>query len=234
MAHQPDVHIFGKTDQVSGIAADGISGSGEPKAVVEIALYGYGSQVIDAPSDGSIGRLTKSIEAATDGTWTFDVYTNAWLKPAGTYYVITIKDSNGDIAQVKAFQVMTPGQYGFSDLTPIDPDQPPPVIPTPPPTPEILFLGATDTMVFDGTNYTAFSTTLPGDVMNCSIANMSPGNLYTFIILQDAVGGHVFNWPPQVFGAANVNTAPNSATVQTFVAFNATTLYAIAPGTYLP
>jgi hypothetical protein len=234
MALKPDVHIYGKTNQVAGIAADGVSGLGEPMAIVEIALCGYGSQVPGVTSDGNIGRLTNSIIAATDGTWTTDVYNNSNITPAGTYYVVTIKDENGDIAQVKAFRVTAGGSFDFETIAPIDPDQPPPVIPTPPPVSELLYVAAANGMTFDGSDYTAFTTTLPGDVTSSAVQNMVAGNLYTFIIRQDGTGGHSFQWPAGCQGATNANPQANGTAVQTFVAFDSDTLFAIAPGTYLP
>jgi hypothetical protein len=67
---------------------------------------------------------------------------------------------------------------------------------------------------------------------------MIAGNLYTFIIVQDAVGGHAFVWPAGTAPTGTLNQTPvcqlpNSITVQTFVATSSTLLMPIGPGTYI-
>jgi hypothetical protein len=118
-------------------------------------------------------------------------------------------------------------------IEPYDPNQPPP--PLPPLLQNLLqILAASDAMVFDGTTYPSFKTTLPGNVTNAAIQNMAPGNLYTFIIVQDASGNHTFGWPPGVFNAARVDPEANSTTIQTFVADENSDLWPVGPATYYP
>jgi hypothetical protein len=90
---------------------------------------------------------------------------------------------------------------------------------------------------FDGSQYTAFKMTLDQDNTGAFLANIVPGNLYTFIIVQDAAGDHIFDWPtgPAPMGTRNatpVSKEPNATTVQTFVADEFGMLYAISAATY--
>lgn len=201
---------------------------------VEIALCGWGGRV---PRDNGValcGRPTSnSIPVQSNGTFTATVAGNDQISPAGTYYTVTVKNSNGDVVQVNAYQFNGSGTYDLNLTDPYDPNQPPP--PLPPLITNLLeIIGATGNMVFDGTIYTAFKTTLPGDVTAPVFQNMMPGNLYTFIIIQDATGGHAFAWAANVNNATLVCPTANSTTVQTFVADDKEALWAISPGTWSP
>jgi hypothetical protein len=116
-------------------------------------------------------------------------------------------------------------------IDPYDPNVPPPPLPMPLIN-ELLVVPAVDPIVYDGSQYPTFATLLPGNINNVSFTNMQPGNLYTFIIIQDAVGGWNFVWPPNAYNAARIDHRPNATTIQTFVADEQGDLYAIAPGTY--
>ena len=229
----PDVIITGELVNLFGVATDT---SMPPNfGSIEVALCGYGSFTPEV-TGAKIALGTQGIAAlpASDpnaGKFEILLFSNTIITPPQTYYTITIKNENGDIIQVEAY-TLTPGQYDITELIPIDPDQPPPVIPTPPPTPEILDVAWSGTPVFDGTDYTAFSFTLQGDA-TATIQNMVPGNLYTFIIRQDGNGNHILTWPAGCHGATSSNLQANGTTTQTFVAFDANNLFAIAPGTYL-
>ena len=87
-------------------------------------------------------------------------------------------------------------------------------------------------MVFDGTTYIGFKTTLTGNVTSSVAQNMKPGNLYTFIIVQDGVGGHSFAWPANLHNATSIDPLPNTTTIQTFVADENGALWPVGPGTY--
>jgi hypothetical protein len=203
---------------------------------VEVMLCGYGSRVPRVNSVGLIARITDSadIPVGADGTFSFQVYGNDLIAPAGTYYAVTIKDDNGDIAQVNAYRfISTTPNYDLDLIDPYDPNLPPPPLP-PPITNLLLILAAAANMVFDGSLSTAFKTTLGGNVTAPVFENMAPGNLYTFIIVQDATGGYQFIWPANVRNATLVDPTPGSTTIQTFVADEFGDLYSIAAGTYYP
>ena len=202
---------------------------------VDVMLCGYGSQVPRVNGFALVGRITtEGILAKTDGTFEIQLAGNDQIVPAGTYYTVTIRDENGDIAQVNAYRFLsTTGTYDLNLTDPYDPNQPPP--PLPPLITNLLeIIPAADDMVFDGSIYTSFQTTLPGDVTQPVFENMVPGNLYTFIIIQDGFGGRNFAWAANVYNAMPVNPAPNGRLIQTFVAESDESLWAIAAGTYWP
>lgn len=55
------------------------------------------------------------------------------------------------------------------------------------------------------------------DITSPRVNNISPGQLYTFVFTQDAIGGHTMNWPPTCINAAPIDPAPLSVTTQNFV-----------------
>ena len=206
----------------------------QEQGAVEVMLCGYGSQVPRVNGIGLIARITDStsIVVAADGSFTFTVYGNDLITPAGTYYTVTIKDHNGNTAQVNAYRFLSsPPTYDLGLINPYDPNQPPPPLP-PLITNLLLIVPNANNMVFDGSGYTAFKTTLTGDVNIPTIQNMMPGNLYTFIILQNSVGGNKFVWPANMHNAASINPAPNGRLIQTFVAESDGSLWAIGAATW--
>jgi hypothetical protein len=173
---------------------------------------------------------TGNIIVGADGTFTFTVVANDEIAPAGTYYAVTIRDDNGDIAQVNAYRFTSDNQnYNLNVIDPYDPNQPPPPLP-PLIIPQLLVVPFSATPNFDGSAYTAWQITLTGNVTSSTLSGLVVGNLYTFILRQDSAGGHAFAFPPNCFNAsAPVNTAVNGYTIQTFVA-DGGSLYAIGPG----
>jgi hypothetical protein len=200
---------------------------------VQVMLCGYGSTVPRINGVALIARIRDAnVTVASDGTFSFTVSPNDTISPAGTYYTVQIKDDNGDTAQVNAYRFLTsPPTYDLGLINPYDPIQPPPPLP-PLITNLLLIVPNANNMVFDGSGYTAFKTTLTGDVNIPTIQNMMPGNLYTFIILQNSVGGNKFVWPANMHNAAPINPAPNGRLIQTFVAESDGSLWAIGAATW--
>src|SRR5947209_1104589 len=169
-----------------------VIGNSVEQGSVEVALCGYGSSVPRANAQALFGEVTSKpadIVVAADGTFTGTVAGNDTIVPAGTYYTITIKDENGDIVQVNAYRFLGNTTSDLNVVDSYDPNQPPPPLP-PLVTNQLLIIPASNAMAFDGTAYTAFKTTLTANVLAPTIANMLPGNLYTFIIVQDSAGTH--------------------------------------------
>jgi hypothetical protein len=200
---------------------------------VEVALCGYGSQV-PRMNNATLGaRLTDAtIPVADDGTFSFGVTANELIQPAGTYYTITIRDANGDIAQVNAYRFADGQTYDLNSTEPYDPSQQPPVNLPFLILNQLLIVPYDPAAVFRGDAYTAWQITLTGDC-SPSFTNLVDGNLYTVIVIQDAAGMHPFNWPANVKNAVYVNPTPYAITIQTFVA-DGNTLYPIGAGTYWP
>lgn len=204
---------------------------------IEVALCGYGGRVPRHNGIALYGRAT-SDEIAVDANGTFSLVLagNDLIAPDGTYYTITVKDSNGDTVQVNAYRFLGDETYDLNLIDPYDPNQPPP--PLPPLITNLLLLvpGVPDAH-FDGSQYTAWKIVLTQDVPGAYLSGLVPGNLYTFIIVQDATGNHKFDWPhgPDPYGLHNptaVCMVPHSTTVQTFVCDEGFDLWAIGPGTW--
>lgn len=224
----PDVTLFG---QLAAIFGEIDIGS------IEIALCGYGPYVPKV--QGAEGRQTLSLitqiktvvaEGDDAGIFSTGLYSNGIIVPDGTYYTITVKDFNGDIVQCEAY-VFGPGSFDLALLKPFDPNLPPPPLPQPILN-LLLVVPYTTTPDFPGDIYTSWQITLNGDAWP-TFTNLVDGNLYTIIVIQDAIGERTFHWPSNVLNATLVNPSPNGMTVQTFVAMSGN-LYAIGAGTYYP
>ena len=224
------VTVTGKPINISGVI--------DTTSTLDFALCGYGSQIPRAiGSDDSVGTFS---DATIDGVqgeapfFSIQLIGNDLIAPAGTYYTVTIRNENGDILQVNAYRFLDGHTYDLDYTDPYDPNQPPP------PLPPLLSdnLEITDG-VFDGGEKTTWKITLTEDMIVGALLNILPGNLYTFIIVQDAVGGHFFLWPSgpppaNLFNGPYVNEDPNATTIQTFVADENSQLYPIGPATYYP
>lgn len=200
---------------------------------IVVSLCGYGSQVPIIAGSAIIGRLTTiEIDADANGEVEAELWGNNLISPAGTYYTVTVKDSNGDIMQVNAY-VLTEGQnYDLGSMVPFDPNQPPPQLP-PAIVNQLLMIVFSQTPDFPGDTFLTWGIQLTDDVTNSSTSNTLAGNLYTFIISQDSTGGHLFTWPPTVFNATPVNPNGSSITIQTFVCLaNNGPMLPIGPATY--
>lgn len=225
------VTVNGRMVAVTG---DNTTAKNSVQGTVDVALCGYGSQIPRISGIATYGQLT-DIAIATDanGHFTFEVFGNDKIVPPGTYYTITFRNANGDVAQVNAYTFADGSTYDLSVTAPYDPNIPPPPLPVPIGN-ELQVIPYSAVPTFDGSQSTAWSITLSGDVTNVALQGMHPGNLYTFIIKQDATGGHRFTWPSvQLFNPTAIDKRPNATTIQTFVADEATpsNLYPIGPGT---
>jgi len=214
------------TGSLLSIAAlDGTGGT------LEIALCGYGAQV-PRTDTGFAVPITIQVQAEDDGSFSQDLPGNDMIDPPGTYYTLTVKDTNGDIVQVNAYSIPDAYDGNIVLIDPFDPsDAPPPGVP--PLLANLLDVMAFNpTPIFDGESWNGWEITLTGDVTSSTLDNIQPGNLYTFIIVQDATGGHAFTWPAEVVNATPVNRDPKGMTIQTFVADQYGTLYPVAPATW--
>lgn len=235
MAISPNVSLTGTLDYF-WTDSTGVP-SGDPQASIEFGLHGYGSQIPRVAGQALFQDASIDIKVQPEGDQAgeFELmfYSNDIIQPPGTYYTLTTLNGNGDILQINAYRFIGSGQYDASLLEPYDPNQPPPPLPELV-SHELLVIGANWNMVFPGDTFTTFQTTIGGDITEPTTENMVPGNLYTFIIVQDGTGGHLFVWPPTMFNATPVNSEASSMTIQTFVCDGTGNLYAIAGGTYWP
>jgi hypothetical protein len=202
---------------------------------VEIALCGYGNQVPRANGQALISKPFATDTAGSDGTFTQELTGNDEIAPAGTYYTVTVKDKNGDIVQVNAYLFLGDTTYDLDVTDPFDPSQPTPPLP-PLIINQLLILPFSATPDFPGDQYLSWAITLTGDVTSSSLSGIAMGNLYTFVIQQDSTGNRIFTWPLGVQNAMAVDPAPNSISIQTFIALASGIgpLLPIGPGTYFP
>jgi hypothetical protein len=217
------------------ISATGESDTG---ASIEFMLSGYGSWSPKGQG-GSVGSFSDTVTTGEGGDFSVSLVGNDEINPPTTYYAVTIRNSNGDIIQCNAYQFTDGQSYDFDLLAPYDPNLPPPSLPPPVTNLLLIVVAAGGAAEFIGDQYTAWQITLDHDIVGAYLSNIVPGNLYTFIIIQDAVGGHVFNFPtgPAPYGTRNVldvDSEPNSTSIQTFIADANGMLWAIGPGTYYP
>jgi hypothetical protein len=215
----------------------------DPGATVDIMLCGYGSRSPVCRGVGSENGSYYTAEmnsvpvSAPGNAFSVTVTGNDLIEPPGTYYTVTFRDPNGDILQCNAYIFLGSNDYDLTNTEPFDPSLPPAPLP-PLIIPQLVIVPYSGFEDFDGTQGTAFQLTLAGDSDGSTCSNMIPGNLYTFIIIQDATGGHVFFWPsgPAPTGTRNqaypICPTPGSITIQTFVAISTTLLLPIGPGTY--
>jgi hypothetical protein len=206
---------------------------------IDIALCGYGSRSPVARGVGAengviMNAAIKNLQATgPSNTYTVTLIGNDNIVPPGTYYAFTFRNDNGDILQCNAYIFLADNGYDLATTDPYDPTQPPPPLP-PLIIPQLLIVGVGNPTVFPGDQYTAWKIILTADANAIEVTNLIPGNLYTFIIAQDATGEWAFNWASaaNVFNPDMVNPEPDSYTVQTFVCDDALNLYSIGPATW--
>lgn len=84
-------------------------------------------------------------------------------------------------------------------------------------TASIVLVPYATSITFDANLGSGFDLTLTGNVSASTLINQAPGDIFTFIIAQDATGGRTFAWPPSLVGTAPICPLPNSVTVQQFI-----------------
>jgi hypothetical protein len=200
-------------------------------ATLDVALCNYGSQV-PRSQDAMLADVTiKGLTAdETTNAFSFEVDGNDVIEPAGTYYTVTVKDGNGDIIQTNAYIFLDANDYDLGTAQPFDP-----TLPVPPLPPliynQLVTVPYQPNIGLDASTATAFLFPCSGSE-GVTIDNAVAGNLYTFIIEMDNVGGHNFYFAANVHNAAQPNQDPNGITVQTFVCDTDGSLYPIGAGTY--
>lgn len=211
---------------------DQVTGDSDVLAALRITLCNFGTFLPCIIGTSTIAKgqyLTKQLTASTPIS--VNLWGNDVINPNSTFYCIEVIDSRGIVIQAGNYRLSGTGTINLSNLTPFLSPEPPPILP-PLIVSQLQIMSPAANMVFDGSQYTAFKTTLPGNINDATIQNMIPGNLYTFIFVQDSVGGHIFLWYSGVHNWTAICSIANSTTIQTFVADDAGLLWAIGPGTY--
>lgn len=218
--------IIGKLSKIIR-TPDGVNLVAEPGSV-EFALCNYGSHNPRTNIGTSFGAVQQTITVNPgDGAFALFLFGNDIIDPPNTYYTYTVKNENGDTLQCTAYFFLNGEDYDLDFAPPFDPSLPLP------PVPGLIFnqLQVESPPAFDAETALSFQTTLTQDE-TIVVNNAQPGNLYTFIIIQDAAGGHQVTWPANFYNATTANLDPNGITIQTFVVLDTNTWYPIAPATW--
>lgn len=170
----------------------------------------------------------KEIDCPT-GTFSFQIYGNDVITPAGTFYTVQVLDPNGNVVQVGAYQFSGGGSQDLSTVAPYVPV----AVVTPPVTinGNLAVFSFSATPAFDGSAATGFELTLTGNVTAPTMTNVHVGAIYTFVIIQDSVGGRTFAWPANVVNATVPDATPFAISVQAFIARANGNLYPTGPMT---
>lgn len=95
-----------------------------------------------------------------------------------------------------------------------------------------LTFDSNEALLFDGLAAVCWFINLSTEVTASRATNISPGQLYTFVITQDDIGAHTFTWPPNCINAMMVDPTPNATTAQNFIGQTGGMLLANLPGTW--
>lgn len=228
-----------------------IYGGDELAGSLNVQLCGFGSQIPRISGTGLLARTAPLAIACPAGTYNFSVYANDIILPAGTYYSIQVLDRRGSQIQTNNYQFAGAGVYDISALAPYAP--PPPI--SIPANPVLLNPAGLQTIngsivvvgsfragytvvayaanpVFDASLGNTFDITLTGNVAGSTVPGVNQGQIVTFIIVQDAVGGRTFVWPAVVKNAGEINPIALGVSVQSFIVRAGGNLYPIGPMTF--
>jgi hypothetical protein len=206
-------------------------GSASLPAFVEIALANYGPtlpRILGTSMLAKVGPGSQKIpyEGAPINVtlWGNDVIT-----PAGTYYVITILDDQGNILQSGAYEFTGTLSADLSTLAQIFPSATSSVMGS-----EVT-LQATATPSFNCglvNGPVEFYLVLTENVTSSTLLTNFAGQIVMFRLQQNATGGWTFAWPPNVKNPGTVDSAPNSVTSQAFYVAGNGNAYPLGPQTY--
>lgn len=208
-----------------------IIGTSANPAYVEFALVNYGPFLPRIIGTAMVAKVGPYLIPFVGSLITESLWSNDQITPAGTYYAISILDDKKNVLLTGAYAFTGTVSADLSTLAQSFPSLGPSV------SGALVTLNFSSTPQFNGIlvrGDVAFDLTLTGNVSSSTAIGFYPGQLATFIITQDAVGGRTFVYPTNVFGAGAINLTPNKTTVQTFVARFNGNLYPIGPATYSP
>lgn len=74
-----------------------------------------------------------------------------------------------------------------------------------------------DFPIFDGNEALNWVVLMTSSVADARVKNIAPGARYTFVFIQNAVGGHTFQWPSNCLNPPPINIDPNGKTAALFI-----------------
>lgn len=98
---------------------------------------------------------------------------------------------------------------------------------------KLIRLPAEQTMLLDCSRYQTFVIDFATSVQTLRTQNVSPGQLYVFVLVQGTSGKHKLNWGDRLRNAIPLDPSPDAITVQTFIGMTGGILQAVPPGTML-
>jgi hypothetical protein len=233
---QPTVHLFGSLQTISTVDSGTPPTAGSlvigAKVRVELSNYGPNIPQYAGTGGGTLAKGTDYASTPTPGNFSTYLFRNDQINPIGTFYTVFVEDEDGNVIQCGAYRFNADGDFNLATQVPIDGQDPPPPLPPTPPYSELLVMPYSNSLVFDGGAYSAFQITLSGNVTTATAGNMVEGNLYTITYLQDGVGNHTVVWPANIYNWADICSAPNSRSTQTFVADESDNLFAVSTSTW--
>ena len=91
---------------------------------------------------------------------------------------------------------------------------------------------AAQTTQIDGLQGETFFIRLVTSIENLWVKNISPGQIYIFVLIQNEAGGHTVNWGAQALNASQPDPVPHSVTVQNCIGTTGGTLQSNIPGVW--
>jgi hypothetical protein len=238
----PNVTLTATLQDCTGTAV----GSAANPAKLAIALCGFGPQLPRIAGTSMLARPGPQYIEAPAGTISTKVWGNDQITPSGTYYTISLLDSQGNIVQTAAYSLTGSGTFDLSNLVPLSfPNQN---------TPIILFASFTAAPssqacvgAVDGSNkvftFTAGPSPTPliqlfaAGVYQSATApdytlSYSGANVWTItFVTAPSFGPVIVFWFPQAGTGSRTIAAPSTIVVAGFLADNTLFCNFSAPGT---
>jgi hypothetical protein len=213
---------------VNGTAKD-ILAQNVQNAQIRIQLCNFGNYTPRVAGTGLLARTAPiEVNTAANGTFAVNIYGNNVISPGGTYYTFVFLDNRKNVVQVNAYQFVD--GVNVPDLSAIAPYDPSTVVVAAPIiTGAYVQLAYASPLNIDGSLGATYEVTLTGNVGNSNMTNVVPGRIYTFIIIEDGVGGRTFSWPGNVIHPDVIDGTAGAVNKQSFVARGNGNLYPIGP-----
>lgn len=226
----PQIALTIKLNDYSGAQ---IGSAGNP-AYVRVALCSFGPFLPRIPGGGGTAMIGQVASWPIDIPYvgaqiTLNLWGNDVIIPVGTYYTISILDTQKNVLQTAAYVFTGSLTADLSTLSPTFPSYSPSI------------MGSLVTMPFAASEVfncalvngpIAFDLTLTGNVTSSFLIAPFAGQIVTFIFVQDPTGGRTFVWPSNVKNPGVINPAANSITVQSFIARANGNLYPLGSQTW--
>ena len=95
----------------------------------------------------------------------------------------------------------------------------------------VLHIDAAQSVLIDALQGETFVISLITSIKQLRVKNVSPGQLYVFLLTQNYAGNHKITWGSEVLNGTAANPEPHSTTVQCFIGDTGGILKANLPGT---